>query len=428
MLSFTSQNSFYVMNINIHHFINNQLMKKEILLLCATSLVALLSSAQHTVQWRYDRSGVYPEKRLLKSWPADGPELLWHYDDLGEGHSSPAVSSLGKLYVTGMTDGKGFIYAFDGGGKLLNKKEYGPEWSKSYNGTRGTVTPDNGKLYLISGLGDIICLNESDLSTVWKKNMFSDFDGSNITWGICESPLIVGDKLIASPGGKENNVIALNKNTGDLIWSCAGDGDISAYCSPIYVGDQQAPQVVTMMAKHIIGIDAATGEQLWSFENINRHAVHPNVPVYADNMLFCTSGYGKGSVMLRLTNGGRSVEKVFDVTQLDSRIGAVVKIGDYVYGSGDSNRFWFSISWQTGEVKYKDNTLGIGNIISADDMLYCYSERGDAALVGVNPDKFDLIGKFSVTLGTDQHWAHPVIHGGVLYVRHGNTLMAYKIS
>jgi outer membrane protein assembly factor BamB len=183
-----------------------------------------------------------------------------------------------------------------------------------------------------------------------------------------------------------------------------------------------------MMQKHIIGIDVATGKKLWSFEQINRHGVHPNVPVYADNMLFCTSGYGKGSVMIRLTNGGRSVEKVYEVTQLDSRIGAVVKIGSYAYGSGDSNRFWFSIDWQTGEIKYKDNTLGIGNIITADDMLYCYTERGDIALVRVNPDKFDLAGRFPITLGTDQHWAHPAIYGGTLYVRHGNTLMAYKVN
>ncbi|MDR1416032.1 MAG: PQQ-binding-like beta-propeller repeat protein [Prevotellaceae bacterium] len=168
-------------------------MKKKIGLLCATVAIALLSEAQHIVQWRFDRTGAYKETNLLKTWPADGLPLLWHYDGLGEGHSSVAVSTSGKLYVTGMTDGTGFIYAFDATGKLLDKKAYGPEWDKSYNGTRGTVTPDNGKLYLISGLGDIVCLNESDLSIVWKKNMLTDFDGLNITWGICESPLIVGD-------------------------------------------------------------------------------------------------------------------------------------------------------------------------------------------------------------------------------------------
>ncbi|MDR0699564.1 MAG: PQQ-binding-like beta-propeller repeat protein [Tannerella sp.] len=399
---------------------------KRVIILGLLCTVAL--QAQDVIQWRKDRTGIYRESGLLKSWGEAGPSLLWHYDGLGEGHSSVAVSAAGKLYVTGMTDGIGYLYAFDTSGKLLDKKEYGHEWDKSYNGTRGTVTPDNGKLYLVSGLGEVVCFNESDLSIVWKKGLLTDFDGSNITWGICESPLIVGDKLIACPGGKEYNIVALNKNTGELIWSCTGDGDLSAYCSPIYLADQQTPQVVTMMQKHIIGVDIATGKKLWSFEQVNRHGVHPNVPVYADNMLLCTSGYGKGSVMLRLTDGGRNVEKVWDAPLLDSRIGAMVKVGDYAYGSGDTNRFWFCVDWKTGELKYKENTLPIGNVIAADGMLYCYSDRGDFALVRTTPERFDIASRFSITMGTDQHWAHPAIYRGVIYVRHGNTLMAYKIS
>ncbi|MDR0845541.1 MAG: PQQ-binding-like beta-propeller repeat protein [Tannerella sp.] len=391
-------------------------------------LAAIVSQAQDVIQWRGDRTGIYKETGLQKSWAAEGPQLLWHYDGLGEGHSSVAISS-DKIYVPGMTDGKGYVYVLDFDGKILKKKEYGGEWNSSYNGTRGTITANEGKLYLISGVCDIVCLDEKTLDIVWKKNMMTDFGGENITWGICESPLIVGEKLIASPGGKQHNVIALNKNTGALIWSCPGEGDLSAYCSPVYLSDQQTPQVVTMMAKHIIGIDIATGKKLWSFENINRHGVHPNVPVYGgDNTLLCTSGYGKGSVMLRLKDGGRSVEKVWDAPLLDSRIGAMVKIGDYAYGSGDSNRFWFCVDWKTGEVKYKENTLGIGNVIADDGKLYCYSEKGDLALVNITPEKFDIVSKFPITLGTDQHWAHPVIYKGVLYVRHGDTLMAYKIK
>jgi outer membrane protein assembly factor BamB len=401
---------------------------KRIVFACTLWITATtLLTAQDVIQWRGNRTGIYPETGLLKSWPADGPQMLWHYDGLGEGHSSVAVSS-GKLYVTGMTGGKGYVYVLDTNGKLLNKKEYGNEWDESYNGTRGTITANEGKLYLISGKGDIVCLNEADLNIVWKKNILSDFGSKNIQWGICESPLIVDEKLIVSPGGETHNIIALNKLTGELIWSCPGEGDLSAYCSPLYVGDRQVPQVVTMMAKHIVGVDVKTGQKLWSYEQVNRTNVHPNIPVYGDNMLLCTSGYGKGSVMLRFTDGGRNVQKVWDSSQLDSRIGAMVKVGDYAYGSGDMNRFWFCVDWKTGEQKYKENKLPIGNVITADGMLYCYSDRGDMALVKATPDGFDPVSKFHVTLGTDQHWAHPVIYKGVLYIRHGNTLMAYKIS
>jgi len=401
-------------------------MKKNVLSLL-TVLLATGAMAQEVIQWRYDRTGNYPDKGLLSSWGEGGAELLWHYDGLGEGHSSVAVSAEGKLYITGMSESKGWIYVFSPEGNLLNKRQYGDEWDKSYNGTRGTVTPDNGKLYLVSGMGEVYCLKESDLSQIWKKSFKNDFAGDNITWGICESPLIVGDKLIVSPG-KSNNVVALDKNSGAEIWSCEGEGDLSAYSSPVYIGDLPTPLIVTHMQKYIVGIEAATGKKLWSYEHVNQHGVHPNVPLYADNQLFYTSGYGKGSVMLKLTDGGKSIEKLWEEPQLDARLGAAVKVGNYIYGSGDKNRYWFCLDWKTGEMKYKDNTFGTGDVIEADGKLFCYSEKGEIALVNVNPEKFDLVSKFPVTLGTDQHWAHPVIYKGVMYVHHGNTLMAYKVK
>ncbi len=353
--------------------------------------------------------------------------MLWHYDDLGEGHSSVAVDA-NKLYITGMTEGTGYIYVFDASGKLLNKKAYGPEWAVSYNGTRGTVTISEGKIYLVSGMAEIYCIDQQSLEVVWKKSFSQDFNGSNIQWGVCETPLIVGEKVIATTGGKENNIVALNKHTGALIWSSPGEGDESAYCSPLYIADQKIPQVVTMTAKHIIGINAANGEKLWSYENTNRHSVHANTPVYSNNMLLCTSGYGKGSTMLRLTNGGQNVEKVWFAAELDNRIGAMVKIGDYVYGSGDANRYWFCVEWNTGTIKWKQGGLAMGNIIANDGMLYCYTDRGEMVLAKATPEKFDIVSKFMITLGTAQHWAHPVLYRGVMYVRHGNTLMAYKVK
>ncbi len=402
-------------------------MKKITTLILLLTITAALS-AQTNLQWRGEnRTGIYNETGLLESWPANGPELLWHFDGLGQGHSSVAIAN-NKIYLTGMTDSTGTLYVLDMNGKLLKQKAYGTEWYTNYNGSRGTVTVDNGKIYLISGMGSLYCFDENSLDILWQKDVKKDFNSENIKWGINESPLIVGEKIIFTPGGKEHNVVALNKNDGKLIWSSPGEGDLSAYCSPLYVGDQQVLQVVTMTADHIIGVDIVTGNKLWSYENKNRHSVHANTPVYGDNMILCTSGYGKGSVMLRFKDGGRNVEKAWESIELDSRMGAMVKIGNYAYGSGDANKYWFCVDWKTGEQKYKDNSLPIGVVIAADGMLYCYSDRGDMALVRITPEKFDIVSKFKITLGTEQHWAHPVIHNGVLYVRHGNTLMAYKIK
>lgn len=401
-------------------------MKKR--LIAILSFASLTLFAQDNIQWRgTDRTGIYTETGLMKSWPAAGPTMLWSYDGLGEGHSSAAISS-DKIYLTGMTDGKGYLYVFDLKGKLLNKKMYGPEWNESYNGPRGTVTLNDGKLYLMSGVGDLYCFDVSTLNVVWKKNILKEYKASNIVWGINEAPLIVGDKVIATPGGKEHNMVALNKNTGTLVWSSLGEGDAAAYCSPLYIKDQQVPLIVTMTANHILGIDANTGKELWSHEHTNRYSIHANTPVYGDGMILCTSGYGSGSIMLRLKNGGRSVEQAWSSKEMDNRIGGMVKIGDFVYGSGDNNRFWFCADWKTGEIKYKEKGFAMGNIIADDGMLYCYTDRGDMILAKVNPVKFEVVSRFQITKGTEQHWAHPVIYKGVLYVRHGDSLMAYKIK
>ena len=400
---------------------------KKGLILCF-SLVTLTLSAQDNIQWRgVDRTGIYTESGLMQSWPENGPDMLWHFDGLGEGHSSVTIDSE-KIYLSGMIEGEGYIYVFDFNGKLLNKKKYGPDWSENYIGPRGSIILNDGMLYLISGMCDIYCFNQNSLDLIWKKNFISDFNGKNIQWGVCETPLIIGEKLIATTGGEEHNIVALNKKTGEIIWSSPGKGDRSAYCSPLYIGDQQTPQIVTFTANHIIGVDAANGNLLWSHENKNRHSVHANTPVYSENMILCTSGYGRGTTMLRLKDGGKSVEEVWFSEELDNRMGAMVKVGDYAYGSGDSKRFWFCVDWNTGEIKFRERGLAMGNIIYNDGMLYCYADNGEVVLVKATPEKFDIVSRFPVTKGTAQHWAHPVLYRGMLYVRHGDSLMAYKVK
>ncbi|MCL2728115.1 MAG: PQQ-binding-like beta-propeller repeat protein [Bacteroidales bacterium] len=402
-------------------------MKKMNFLALMLTTCSLLAQ-NTTIQWRNDRTGIYNETGLLQSWPASGPQLLWYYDKLGDGHASVAISDE-KIYVTGMTNGKGYLYVFDTNGQLTNRKEYGPEWTASYVGSRGAVTINDGKLYIHTAKGFIYCLDEQTLDMVWQKDFLKEFNGNNIRWGLNESFLIVEDKLIVTPGGKTHNIVALNKKDGSLIWSSKGVGSLSSYCSPLYISDQQVPQIVTMTSSHIVGVDIANGNTLWSHPHQNMRQIHPNTPVYHDNMVLCTSGYGKGSVMLRLTNGGTSVEKVWESDHLETKTGGVVKIGNYAYGSGDNHKYWYCVDWNTGKTMFKSNLLGgTGVTIAADGMLYCYSERGLMALVRPTPEKFDVVSQFPITKGTDQHWAHPVIYDGVLYVRHGNTLMAYKIK
>lgn len=397
---------------------------KSLLFILLTSSILC---AQAQIGWRNDHTGVYNESGLLKSWPAEGPELLWHFDGLDLGFSSVSIDE-GKLFVTGFTDAKGFLYVLDMNGKLLNKVEYGTEFTgDNFTGTRSTAIPHEGKVYVVSGIAELFCFDMQTLKLLWKKNYAADYGAENTKHGWNGPPLIIGEKLIIAPGGPTHNVLALHKATGDIIWSSEGMKGISGYGTPIFLDDQEVPQVVIMMGDQILGLDVTNGKMLWSYDHTNRFSEHPNTPVYSDNKLLFMSGYGQGALMLQLTDGGRKVSPVWEIKELAHGFGHMMKVGDYVYGSGNRTH-WHCVDWETGKVMYSDNTIGIGNIIAADGLLYCYSEKGEMALVKPNPEKFEIISQFSITLGTGQHWAHPVIYQGVMYVRHGDTLMAYKIK
>lgn len=400
--------------------------KKSVLVLTGLVFIGLLS-AQEPTKWRGPASnGVYPEKGLMKQWPTSGPEILWSYGELGKGYSSPAFAN-GRIYLSSMIETTGYITVLSEDGKFITKYSYAEEFTDSYDGSRSTPTIAGDLLYILSGYGKLSCLEANTGKTKWTKDLFKDFDGQNIKWGITETLLIDSDKIFCAPGGKVNNVIALNRFNGELIWSCAGKGDVSAYCSPILVKYPQNEVLITMMSDNVLGIDAKTGKLLWSYPQTNTWSVHANTPIYHDGGLYFFSGYGRGGVKLKLDEDGAHGTKEW-VNELDSRMGGAVLLNGYIYGSGDKQRQWSCIDWKTGEVKYSSNEIGKGVVIAADGMLYCYSEQGDLALVEATPAGFNIKGRTKVTLGTDQHWAHPVINNGRLFVRHGNTLIAYKIK
>ena len=393
-------------------------------------------------QWRGEnRNGMYNETGLLKEWPADGPQMLWKFEGLGEGHTSVAIASE-KIYITGMHGDRLILYVFDMKGQLLKEKEIGKEWNESWNGTRSSVCINDGKLYIFNALGTLFCLDEKTLNEVWKKDLLTEFDGRNLMFGMTENPLIVGNTIYMTPGGEKYNMVALNKNTGALIWSSPGTGLPSSYCSPLYIGDQSVPMIVTWMSalpvegaardalqdNVLAAFHAENGELLWSLTLPSQNTINPNMPMYMDGKILAATGYRGGTWLISLKNGGKEAEIAWKNAEMDNQMHGVIKVGDYLYGSGHQNRNWYCVDWKTGATKYKVAELAPANTIYADGMLYVYSERGTMNLVKPNPEKFELISSFNVTLGTNQHWAHTVIHQGVLYIRHGEALMAYKIS
>lgn len=403
-------------------------MKKIQLFLCLAFLSAIAAHAQETAQWRgMDRDGKYIETGLLKQWPEAGPKLLWHFEGLGEGHSSAAVTT-DRVYTAGTIDGIGYIFCFDLDGQLKWKVPYGEEWTESWPGVRSTPLVHNGKIYQLSGFGKLVCRKADNGDFVWSVDVLKDYQGPNIKWGVTENLLIDGNKLFVTVGGAENNVIALDPNTGKLIWKCSGKGEASAYGSPALIKLEKKHILVTQTASSILGIDTENGKLLWSHDQPNKYSVHANTPLYYKGLLYCVSGYGKGGVMLKVSDDGNSVQELWRNTNIDNRMGGFVVVNDKIFGSDDAGKAWYCLDWKTGTNMFSEKITGRGNIIYSDGMLYLYGENGEIVLAEPLANSFKKVSSFAVPFGADQHWAHLVIGHGRLFVRHGTSLMVYDLK
>ena len=411
-------------------------MKKRpivIVLLC-TFLVATAAFADDWPQFRGpNRDGKSPETGLMKKWPEGGPELLWLVEGLGTGFGSAAVAD-GCAYLTGMAkkDKQGVLFAFDPNGTRKWQASYGPEWGGSHAGSRTTPTVDGDRVYVLSGQGNLACFDAKTGAQRWHADTAKKFGAQNTNWGLSESVLVAEDKVICTPGGTDAGLVALNKMTGETIWTSKGLSDASAHCSPILVERGGRNIIVTITAAHIVGIDLNTGEVLCQYQNKlhkdkPRH-VNPNSPLYCDGAILVASRF-VGCVMLKLNADGRQVSEAWTNEELDPHHGGAVLVDGFIYGANTKRQGWMCLDWNSGKTMYEKKWLGKGSIIYADGMLYCYEEKeGTLGLVPASPDAFNVVSSFKVPHGTAEHWAHPAISNGTLYIRHGDALMAYDIK
>lgn len=411
----------------------------EYIFMIARSVLVILSTLffsentlnEELLQWRGpNRNGIYPDKGLKKSWPDKGPDMLWSFEGLGAGHGNVGIGK-DKLFVLGMPDTTGILYTFNHSGKLLRKIEYGLEWYENYTGPRSTPVIIDNLVYFESGQGTVYCYNGDTGNKVWSVDMFKQFDAIKVTWGMAENLLIEGDMLICTPGGERNNIAALNRFTGKVIWTSPGNKQPSAYCSPALIKHNNTSLIVTMTAESIVGVDAHTGRFYWQVPQFQGNKIHANVPVYSDGIIYCSSDNAKtncGLVALKLSDDGKSVSILWRNEGFKNLMGGIIVKDGYIYGAQYKKNSWCCIDASNGNIVYTTAKFRDGNILMADGLFYCYSEQGELALVSANPQSFNVISKFPVTLGTDQHWSHPVIHNGSLYLRHGNSLMSYNIK
>jgi outer membrane protein assembly factor BamB len=388
-------------------------------------------------EWRGpDRSGIYNETGLLKKWPAGGPALLWEAEKMGDGYSSPTVTD-DAVYVTGRRDSSDVLTALSPDGKKKWETVYGKAWMTNHTGSRCTPTFYNGNIFLISGSGDIVCVG-SDGKIKWSKNHYSLYESAPIKFGISESPLVVDNMVIASPGGKKASLVAFNINNGNVVWETEPLNQEPQYVNPKLIEHAGKKIVVTVMGKDIVAVNIKDGKILWK---VNYAAIngatgdvrmnHAITPLYRDGYILIANGYKWVALKLKLSADGNSVDVAWENRNFDPQLGGVVLLGNNLYGTNHTSNpsdSWVCVDWITGKTLWTKKWYARGSVVSADDMLYLFEEKsGHVALVKPDTSKLDIVSEFQITKGEGPFWAHPVINNGRLYIRHGDALMVFNI-
>jgi outer membrane protein assembly factor BamB len=377
------------------------------------------------------RDGISREKGLLQSWPKDGPTLLWKTEDLGKGWSSPIIVG-DRMYITGDVGDDLVIYALDRVGKIQWQVKNGPSWKRSYPGARASCTWSEGRLYHMNAHGRLVCLDPATGRELWDTNILERFDGKNITWAISECLLIDGPRLIVTPGGTKALMAALDKRTGETIWTTPRLGnDDTSYSSPILFRYAGRRVIANYSSAHGFGVDADTGELLWTVPSNNPHGAHVALPIYGSgSVLFITPHAERGRLYrLGAHEGGMSADLAWK-SHIDSVTGCALLLDGIVYAAGyRDSKWWFGIDWQTGETRSELKDLTTGAAIYADGRLYIFDEAGMAALVKPGPNSMEIVGQFRPTgKRVRDAWAHPVLLDGRLYLRYHDTLWCYDVK
>ena len=381
-----------------------------------------------------DRINKSSETGLLKEWPEGGPKLVWTVSGLGEGYCSVSIAE-GYLFTAGMVDKQTYVLAFDLNGKQVWKKPNGKSWettlswARTYTGARSTPTYDNGIVYHLGELGQLTAFDYKTGNKIWSMELREQFDADIPEYGYSESVYIDGDQLYCNPAGNKGYIVCLDKNNGNLIWANREIPGTVGFSSSVLFDFGGYRQIAGLSSNSFYGVDSKTGKLLWLVNFENDRSNNITDPIFYNGYVFASTGYGKGSILIRLTPSGKEIipDIVWQTNLMDNHHGGVILHDGYLYGAGHNARGWFCLDFMTGSQMWKSN--GKGSLTYADGMLYCLDERGIMTLVKATPEKYIEVSRFEVQKGgKGMHWAHPVVCGGRLYIRHTDKLFAYDIK
>ena len=404
-------------------------MKKASVLAGAVLLSVTALHAADWPQWQgLDRTRLSKETGFLKAWPASGPPVIWTANGLGAGFGSMAVAG-DRVFLQGMRGGRSVVIALNrtDGKEVWSKALGAPETNDRGPGPRSTPTVDGDRLYVLSENGDLACL-KTDGTAVWHRNILKDFGGSQLRWLISESPLIDGAHVIVSPGGPNAGMVKLDKMTGKTVWTSKDLSDTAGYSSVIAADVQGVRTYMTFTAAAGVGVRASDGKLMFRYPTAANRTANITTPIFANNKVFFTSAYGTGGGLLDLTakDGEVAAKEVYFTLNMKNHHGGVVLVDGYLYGFNDA--ILTCLEFATGNVMWRDRSVGKGSVTFADGHLYIQSENNVVGLAEASSTGYREKGRFDIPDKGLPSWAHPVVSNGRLYVRNQDTLLVYDIK
>ncbi|MGW8317490.1 MAG: outer membrane protein assembly factor BamB family protein [Bacteroidales bacterium] len=409
-------------------------MKNIILLLIPGIILFQGCKPSPDAQWRGpERNGIFPENDLMDSWPEGGPELLWVFNGLGRGFAAPAVTEDG-IYVVGESEGKSYLYAIGPDGALRWKSPNGEEFlgegfSSSYPGSRSTPAVMGGMVYAASGKGRVACFEAASGKERWSVQLMEELGGMLGEFGYSESPLVDGKYLYCFPGGQDHNFVALDRKNGRLAWSTEVLKDTFAYGSSLLVELPETRAIITTSRHYILVRNPDDGALLTAYrlEGYEYDGEHCNTPVFTNGHIHFVANDipGQGSIKLNLSGDGRTLSEVWRNKGVMNNFGGLLVIDDHLFTTVKGNRL---VSLDPADGIIADSiSVPTGSLAYADGKFICYGNNGTVTLLNNENGQLRIGGSFRVSNGTGQHFSHPVVDDGNLYIRRGNELMAYRI-
>jgi outer membrane protein assembly factor BamB len=406
--------------------------------------MALAASAAWTADWPQwrgpERTGISRETGLLKEWHKNGPKLLWQVSDLGEGYATPAVTGAQIYMLSNRGLDNEFVQSLAvKDGKVTWSTRIGnvgnPNQEPPYPMARSTPTVDGGRLYALGSDGDLACLDAASGKILWQKSLRADFGGQPGKWAYSESPLIDGDVLVVTPGGRRATMVALRKQTGATIWeSAVPGGDPAAYSSAIVTEAAGRRQYVQFLDKGVVGVDAKTGKFLWRYERTSTGPANIPTPVADRGYVYSANArrFGGGLVQLHGGRDGVTAEEVYFERLAPNTLGGQILLDGHLYGTNSSGPA--ASEFLTGKLKWQAEGAGPGAVLYADGRIYHHAENGDVALFEATPEGYKERGRFTPpnppkrVRAREMAWVYPVVANGRLYIRDMDTLWCFDVK